>query len=253
MSHRTVLLSIVICFSLACLTTSAFGQQNAQAPAAAPYVPEDHRPPLFFRETWWRPAPGDSMPLSQSSITVPNVDLKIYGETKQSPPGPHNGNSPDHGGVEIIWRTTPKDDPTFVYMGPCHTPCAVALRDRNNFVDMTGLAKIKWRTKQSGFHTLRPIIKLADGTWLVGDYEQGPSTDWIEAEFSFIDVRWRLFNPEKVVTTGGADWVARPDLSKVDEIGFSDLMPGNAADGGHGTAGTSRVDWIEIHGSPVKR
>jgi hypothetical protein len=32
-------------------------------------------------------------------------------------------------------------------------PCALALRDRNNFVDLTGLAKIRWRTKQTAFIT----------------------------------------------------------------------------------------------------
>jgi hypothetical protein len=45
----------------------------------------------------------------------------------------------------------------------------------------------------------------------------------------------------------------KPDLSKVDEVGFTDLMPGNVADNGHGTSGASRVDWIEIYGNPVKR
>ena len=39
-------------------------------------------------------------------------------------------------------------------------------------MDLTGLAKVRWRTKQTGFHYLRPIIKLADGTWLVGDHEK---------------------------------------------------------------------------------
>ena len=36
-------------------------------------------------------------------------------------------------------------------------------------VDLTGLARIKWVTKMSGLHQVRPIVKLADGTWLVGD------------------------------------------------------------------------------------
>ena len=55
------------------------------------------------------------------------------------------------------------------------TPCALALRHRDNYVDLTGLAKIRWRTKQTGFHVIRPIVKLADGTWLVGDYGEAPS------------------------------------------------------------------------------
>ena len=250
MSKRVPLLFIVF---LACLAGLALAQQG-QAPAAPPYVPEDHRPPLFLRETFFHPGPlGLNAVLNQSAISVPNVDLKIYGQTKQSPPGPHDANSPTHGGLELVHRATPKDDPTFVYFGPCFTPCAVALRDRNNYVDLTGLAKIKWRTKQTGFHSLRPIVKLANGTWLVGDYAEPASSDWNEREFALMDVRWHLFNADKVVTTTNEFWVDKPDLSKVDEVGFTSLMPGNAADSGHGTASTARLDWIEIWGTPVKR
>ena len=42
-------------------------------------------------------------------------------------------------------------------------------------------------------------------------------------------------------------WVDRPDLSRVDEIGWTDLMAGG------GTPASSRVDWIEVYGKPVKR
>jgi len=133
------------------------------------------------------------------------------------------------------------------------TPCALAIRDRSNYVNLTGLAKIRWRTKQTGFHMLRPIIKLADGTWLVGDHAEGPSVDWRETEFALADVRWHWLNADKVVTTKDSEWVVNPDLSKVDEVGFTDLMPGNVADHGHGTSGASRVDWIEVYGTPVAR
>ena len=43
--------------------------------------------------------------------------------------------------------------------------------------------------------------------------------------------------------------VEEPDLSRVDEIGFTDLMPGS----GHGPGGWSDVAWIEVHCKPVKR
>jgi hypothetical protein len=225
---------------------------SAQTPAAQPgqrparYVPEDHRPPLFLREDWKHiPTDTPEHPVTQASITTPNVELKLYGETKQ-------GINPDTG-IWEIQRASPKDDPTFIYTGPCMTPCALALRDRNHYMDLTGLAKLRWRTKQTGFHLLRPIVKLADGTWLVGDHAEGPSTDWLETEFSFVDVRWHFLNIDKVVTTKTSDWVANPDLSRVDEIGFTDLMPGNVADRGHGTSGASRVDWMEVYANPVPR
>ena len=229
------------------IATSAF----AQTPAApqgrqARYVPEDHRPPLFFREDWKHvPADTPEHPVTQASLSSPNLELRLYGETRQ-------GTNPDTG-IWEIQRASPKDDPTFIYTGPCMTPCALAIRDRSNYVNLTGLAKIRWRTKQTGFHMLRPIIKLADGTWLVGDHAEGPSVDWRETEFALADVRWHWLNADKVVTTKDSEWVVNPDLSKVDEVGFTDLMPGNVADHGHGTSGASRVDWIEVYGTPVAR
>ena len=50
-----------------------------------------------------------------------------------------------------------------------------------------------------------------------------------------------------MVTTG--DWVANPDLSKVDEIGFADLM----ASSGHGQGGWADLGEIEVYGKAVKR
>jgi hypothetical protein len=44
-------------------------------------------------------------------------------------------------------------------------------------------------------------------------------------------------------------WETNPDLGKVDEIGFTDLMGGSA----HGQGGWSRIDWIEVYGVPIRR
>ena len=54
--------------------------------------------------------------------------------------------------------------------------------------------------------------------------------------------RWRRLDITKVVE--GA-WVDRPNLSRVAEIGWTDLMPGG------GTPASSRVDWIEVYGRRV--
>ena len=58
---------------------------------------------------------------------------------------------------------TPKDDPyTLAWVVPGE------LRDRAAgqiwFVDLTGLAKVRWRTKQTGFRSVRLTLKLGDGT-----------------------------------------------------------------------------------------
>jgi hypothetical protein len=99
----------------------------------------------------------------------------------------------------------------------------------------------------SGFHRVRPIVKLADGTWLVGDRAEGTITDWIVSEVNFSELRWLKLDIERVVTTG--NYINNPDLSKVDEIGFADLMPGS----GHGAGGWSDVAQFEVYANPVAR
>jgi hypothetical protein len=64
-----------------------------------------------------------------------------------------------------------------------------------------------------------------------------------------VDVRWRNLNIDDVVEARDGYWVDFPDLSRVEEIGFTDLMRG----AGHGSGGGSRLDWIEVHGKPVPR
>jgi len=125
------------------------------------------------------------------------------------------------------------------------------LRDKNRFVDLTGLARIRWVTRTSGFHVVRPVVKLADGTWLVGDYAEGAqssnSTLFLESEFAVANIRWLPLDITRVVTRGQA--FVEPDLSKVDEIGFADLLPGS----GHGWGGFVNVGRIEVYGTPVDR
>ena len=95
------------------------------------------------------------------------------------------------------------------------------------------------------------VIKLADGTWLVGDYAEGAassnSTVFLETEFPIATIRWLNLDISRVVTRG--TWVEKPDLSRVDEIGFADLTPGS----GHGWGGFVNVGRIEVYGRSVKR
>jgi hypothetical protein len=69
---------------------------------------------------------------------------------------------------------------------------------------------------------LRLTLKLANGMWLVSDYAEGPTVDWDESEFAIAGIRWRRMNIETIVE--GA-WVEKPDLSRVDEIGWTELAP----------------------------
>jgi len=206
---------------------------QAQAPQTS------QSPPLFFREDW-KLAGGLSNintpqepehALFQGDVANPNLEVHLYGD-KTGPVAVKQNNN----------------DLTYVMTLLCTSNCAITLRDKNNDVDLSGLATIRWRTKVSGFHALHPIVKLADGTWLVGDHATGFSSDWVESEIQLADVRWQLLNIEDVIEGRGYKWIDNPNLSRVEEIGFTDLMRG----GGHGASG-SRIDWIEVYGKPVPR
>jgi hypothetical protein len=221
---------IVFLFSLALLGTAATSlAQEGRGRGAGPA----RRPGLFFREEWGQTEKGGEHPTGPESVTNPNLELKLYGPS----------------GKEVLLTGAKGDDnnPIHLWTGMCTSPCAVALRDRNNMADLTGLARIRWTTKTSGFHQVRPIVKLSDGRWLVGDKADGTVTDWRVSEVNFSELRWLLLDIEKVVTKGNV--VPNVDLSKVDEIGYVDLMPGS----GHGPGGWSDVGAIEVYANAVKR
>ena len=137
--------------------------------------------------------------------------------------------------------------PIHLWTGLCTSPCAVAFRDKSHFADLRGLARIRLNTKMSGFHQVRPIVRLADGTWWVGNQATGTTRDWLVSEISYGDVRWLKLDIKRVVTTGTL--VDKIDLGKVDEIGFADLMPAS----GHGPGGWADVAQIEVYALPVPR
>jgi catechol 2,3-dioxygenase-like lactoylglutathione lyase family enzyme len=197
-------------------------------------------PPLFFREDWKldpnapnvNTADEPEHPVGQGDVANPNLEVHVYG---------------DKAGTRIANQTY--NNQTYAMTLLCTSNCAITLRDKNNDVDLSGVATLRWRTRISGFHYLRPIIKLADGTWLIGDQAAGLSTNFVESEIQLVDVRWRRLDIENVIEASDGYWVDYPDLSRVEEIGFTDLMRG----AGHGSGGGSRIDWIEVYGKPVPR
>ena len=189
---------------------------------------EAARPSLFFREDFRETEAAT--PITQGHIANAKLVLGLYG--------------PGKAGMKKSHHDTPADDPYYIWDGTCEGNCAASLRHADAYVDLTGLAKIRWRTKQSGFRSLHILLKLANGTWLVSDEADGSSNDWREREFAVQDIRWRQLDIKTVVE--GA-WVERPDLTRVDEIGWSDLMTGG------NSAACSRLDWIEVYGRAMKR
>jgi hypothetical protein len=217
-----------------CWVSSVLAQSTAPAPPTAPV-----RPPLFFSEGWKAlPSPADdhgAWPASQAAVSSASLDLNLHGPSGKD--------------IQLVAVRGSADlYPLNLWTGTTTSPCAATLRDRKRLVDLSNpLAKIRWVVRTSGFHQIRPVLKLADGTWLVGDHTTGPAADFNAADVSIADVRWLKLDMERVVTVG--TWVEHPNLTKVDEVGFADLMPGS----GHGPGGYVNVGRIEVYGAAVER
>jgi hypothetical protein len=196
--------------------------------AAALAPGESARPPLLFREDF-KESPA-ATPITQDHLSNSNLLLTLYG--------------PGRDGMKKSHHDTPADDPFYIWDGTCAGNCAATLRGKSFFADLTGQAKIRWRTKQAGYRGLHLVVKLAAGTWLVSDQAEGASTDWRESEWVVQDLRWRTLDIRTLVE---GKPVERPDLGRVAEIGWSTLMTGGNSDA------CSRVDWIEVYGRSAPR
>lgn len=248
----------------------------AQSTAAPPTRPASGsigmpKPPLFFREDWTgNPAPRGCFnlhdakcepALTQAHVGNKSLELLLYGAGKQ-----RVEDGLVYGAVLIQGSN--------LFTGMAEQPYAVALRDKNNYVDLSGLGKIRWTVRASGLHVVHPIVKLADGTWLLGEHADGgnqfePHT----FEHNVSEQRWIKLDIDKVVTLGPrvpepvdvnkarqleqefaasrGVWrdSSQVDLTKVDAVGFADLMPGS----GHGYGGYIGMGAIEVYGKPVPR
>ena len=189
---RSIVLTGSLMLVMAC---GAFAQQRAQAPAAGQQEGQRGRgqratrAPLFFREVWKQTPAGGEHPVDVAqSLSNANLELKLLGPT----------------GKEILMTgaETDENNPIHLWTGMCTTPCAFTLRDKGNFADLSGLARIKMVTKTSGFHKVNPIVKLADGTMLIADQFEGSTVDWLESDLSVAEMKWRKLDPERIVTTG---------------------------------------------------
>ena len=198
--------------------------------------------PAFFKVEWVRPpTQTGQVPVVQENVVDQNVELKWYGAAAK----------------HLLTSGTPGSDstPFSVWSGECDGPFAITFRQKNSFVDLSGLGRIRWVVKTSGFHVVRPVVKLADGTMLVGDRADAAVPMLATHEFGVSDVRWIKLDATRIVTVNSGPsanneiWVANPDLTKVDEVGFADLIPGS----GHGTGGYIHLGTIEVFGKAIPR
>lgn len=187
-----------------------------------------YRPSLFFREDW-KETPA-ATPATQEHVANKDLLLSMYGPGKDS--------------IKKSHHAQPVDDPFYIWSGLCTGNWAVTLKSQRSNVDLTGHAKVLWNSKQSGFRNLRLIVKTGDGKWLISDQYDGHSKDWRIHQFNIMDIKWHTFNINLIYE--GLP-VENPDLTNVEEIGFTDLMPGGQSNA------CSRLDWMEVYGKPVTR
>jgi hypothetical protein len=242
-----------------CATTAS---ALAQAPT---------RPDLFFREDW----SGNSAPrncdnlhdakcepaLTQAAIANPDIELRVYGAGK-----PRIEDGEVLGAVLIQGRG--------LFTGMAESSYAVTFRDKKNYVDLSGLGRIRWNVRASGLNVVHPIVRLADGTWLLGEHADGGNQfESHTFEHTVSEQRWIRLDIDKVMTLGPRvtepvdrakanilerDFAAargvwlesrQVDLTKVDVVGFADLMRGT----GHGYGGFIGMGVIEVYGKKVPR
>jgi hypothetical protein len=219
----------LILASLALSTLMALAQPGAAFAQAG----QAGRPALLFKEDWKLPkhdgaATDENTRFAPDVVTNDRLEAKLYG------PGAAPVRAAEHEGRVDLWN------------GLATSPVAITLRDKRNYLDLTGLARLRWIVRTNAIHTLYPVVKLADGTLAVGS--RGITTDgmFLQLEIAFGGEKWFKLDPQKVIVMTE---VANPDLSKVDEVGLASLSPG----GGHGIAGSFNLSTVEVFAKGVPR
>ena len=191
------------------------------------------RPPLLFKEEWRLPkheGPGtdENMRFKPEVVTNERIEAKLYGSDAAVV------RAAEHEGRIDLWN------------GLATSPIAVTLRDKRNYLDLTGLARLRWLVRTYAIYTLYPVMKVADGTLIVGDRAITTGGEFLQVEIAFVGMRWYKLDPQKLVVMPE---VKSPDLSKVDEVGLVSLQPG----GGHGIAGSFNLSTVELYAKTVPR
>jgi hypothetical protein len=233
--------AILIAATAAAFAGAALAQAPAPTPAAAPAAgarpavaaENPQRAGLLWKEEWKQNDGGKEGPLNLTgSVGNPDLELKLYG------PGPK---------LNMLGKNGDDGNPAHIFSGEATSQMAFAFHSKKGPADLTGLSRIRVNTKMSGLHKVYPIVKLANGDWYMADKAAGASTkDWVVEDVPFSDARWYKLDIDKVETKGNP--VDKIDLSKVDEIGFADIIPAS----GHGPGGWFDVGQIEVYGRMAK-
>ncbi len=124
-SRRLILSMGILLLGISCAFAQQPQAQGQAAQAQARPAPAPAPPPLFFNEVWKTTPQGGQHPVTPDSLSSPNLELKLYGD-----------------GKNVLMNE--RNPPLHLFTGACETNCAVAFREKNNYVDLTGHARIRW-------------------------------------------------------------------------------------------------------------
>lgn len=222
-------------FIVAVVAAASAQQQRVRVPGSPGTEPS----PLLFHEAWTR-APL-TQPMVQDNLGNKHLTLHIYG----------NAN-------DIRKTFHPSDD--YTYTGETTSNWALTVSDASSIWDLSGTAKIRLKTQNSGYRFVHVVIKTADGRYFVSEEGSPESSVWIERDYVFSDLKWRNLmmtdtptnasnrrqpDPKRIPIVPTSK--ATPDLTRVEEVGFSDLMPGGWI------PSTSRVASFAVYGKAVAK
>ena len=214
-----------------------------QAPPAGSRAPAgmgtDAIAPLIFEERWTR-AP-QAQPMTQSNLGNQDLQLHLYG---------------DIAGIRKTWH--PSED--YTYTGETRTNWAITVSDPRHYWDLTGAARLMLRTRNSGYRFTHVVIRTGDGKYFASEEGSGESSAWMNVDYILGDLHWRSLLMNDTPTNASNQRApdpglvpivpqarATPDLGHVDEVGFSDLMPGGWI------PATTRVNAFALYGRKVAR
>src|SRR6187549_257797 len=146
-------------FIMTALVISALAATSQTPPTPAPNTQKPGmtpRPPLVFTEPWRLPPytgeqTDENMRFTPAVVTNPNLEVKLYGQDAK------------------VIRAAVHEERIDLWNGMASSPVAVTLRDRRSYVDLTDAARLRWIVRTNAIHLLHPVVKLADGQFIVGD------------------------------------------------------------------------------------
>ena len=216
----------------------AAANRPARGASGTPAFGTDENAQLIFEEHWTN-APL-TQPMKQENLGNQNLQLHLYG---------------DLAGI----RKTQHPTEDYTYTGETRNTWMITVSDPKNYFDLRLPAKMTLRTRNTGYRQTHIAIRTVDGNYYVSEEGSGESSAWMNRDYILSDMHWRDLTMDDTPSRAGprkpeaeravivAAGVATPDLSKVDEIGFTDLLPGGFI------PATTRVNSVAVYGKKVPR